>query len=157
MRPVDRRRPPGRLARPRSARVKTFACVGLGGGIGAWARYEIELRFGMATPPGFPFATLAINVTGAFLLGLLVALVVDYWPPTRYVRPFAAIGVLGGFTTFSTFMVEFDRLLGARRLLSSGLYLGGSLGAGLVAVTLGSWVAHMWPLLMHRTGRGPGR
>lgn len=157
MQPVDRRRRRTSPDRLRTVRVKILASVGLGGGIGAWARYEIGLHFGTATPPGFPFATLAINVVGSFLLGLLVTLVVDYWPPTRYVRPFAAIGILGGFTTFSTFMVEFDRSLAAGLLLRSGLYLGGSLAAGLVAVTLGSWIAQTWPLLVRRTGSRPAR
>jgi CrcB protein len=80
--------------------------VAVGGGIGSLARYGIDV----ALPYGrtdLPVATLLINVVGCLLLGLLVA----GWPHARWMRPFLGTGVLGGFTTFSAFALETDRLL----------------------------------------------
>jgi CrcB protein len=121
--------------------------VGLGGGIGALARYEIAMRAGIVTPPDFPWATLWINVSGAFLLGFLVTLVIEHWPPTRYVRPFVGIGILGGFTTFSAFVVETDRLIGAGFPGRAAAYVALGVLLGLAAMVLGTFAARAWPIL----------
>lgn len=63
--------------------------------------------------------------------------VVDVWPPTRYVRPFLGVGVLGGFTTFSTYMLDTRAMLTAGRPFGAAGYLVGTLLVGLVAVWLG--------------------
>jgi CrcB protein len=118
-------------------RPRILLAVASGGGLGACARYELGLTFAPATPPSFPWVTLAINLVGAFALGLLLTLVLEVWPPTRYVRPFAAIGILGGFTTFSTFVVEADRLIGAGRIALSTSYVVISLLGGIVSCALG--------------------
>jgi CrcB protein len=76
--------------------------------------------------------TLLVNVVGCFLLGVLVA----RWPEARWLRPFVGTGVLGGFTTFSTFALETDRLLDHAPLVAV-LYLGSSLLLGLGAAALG--------------------
>lgn len=82
--------------------------------------------------------TFAINVSGAFLLALLLVYVLEIWPPTRYVRrPFAGVGFLGAFTTFSTWMVDTDRLLGHGHYTVAALNVFGSLSAGLAATVLG--------------------
>ena len=57
-------------------------------------------------PTAFPWSSFLVNVAGSFVLGVILTLVVERWSPTRFVRPFAAIGFCGGFTTFSTFAVE---------------------------------------------------
>ncbi len=85
--------------------VGAMAAIAVGGALGTLARYGTD-RALVSDPLGFPWATFAVNVTGSFLLGVVVTLVVERWPPTRYVRPFAAIGFCGGFTTFSTLAVE---------------------------------------------------
>ena len=66
--------------------------------------YAIEEAF-PAAPGGFPAATFAINVSGAFALGLFLIVVIERFPPSRYLRPFVATGFLGAYTTFSTFAV----------------------------------------------------
>ena len=134
-------------------RGRSVVAVGIGGGIGAWCRYELTLRFAATSPPAFPTITLGINLVGSFLLGFLLTLVLEYWPPTRYVRPFAAIGILGGFTTFSTFVVETDRLFGAGLAARGILYLAVSLFGGLIAVALGSATATLWPRALARRKR----
>jgi CrcB protein len=134
-----------------SAARNSIAAVAIGGGVGSVLRYEIGLAIPERVPPsGFPTTTLSINLVGALALGAIVALVLEHWPPTRYVRPFVAIGMLGGFTTFSTFSVEVDRLLGGHRFALAGLYVGATLVLGVLAVWAGSILARLWPLLFRR-------
>jgi len=134
-------------------RLSSTLLVGAGGGLGALARYELSLSVGGAVPPAFPTATLLINITGAFALGLIVTLVIDFWPPTRYVRPFFAIGVLGGYTTFSTFTLEAVRLWQAHEPGRASAYVVVSILLGLAAVYAGALTARGWPLLERALGR----
>lgn len=113
-----------------------LAAVALGGLLGGLARYLLEIAF--PTPVGgFPSTTFAINVSGSFVLALLLVFVLEIRAPTRYVRPFAGIGFLGAFTTFSTWMVDSDRLLGDRHYAVAVFNVFGSLFAGLAATCLG--------------------
>ena len=134
----------------RSAR--SVVAVACGGAIGAGIRFEIGLRFATDSS-AFPVTTLAINLVGAFVLGVLLTLVLEHWPPTRYVRPFAAIGILGGFTTFSTFAVETARLLQVGRGGLAMSYLFASLVGGMIAVIMGVRIADLWPRLVRRGSR----
>jgi CrcB protein len=112
------------------------AVVAAGGAGGALARYGL----GLAVPhrPGtFPWASFGINVTGCLLIGVLMVLVADVWPSHRLLRPFLGTGVLGGYTTFSTYVVDTNRLLGAGRFGVALAYLSGTLLAALVAVHAG--------------------
>ncbi len=96
-------------------------------------------------PDSFPWATFTVNVSGAFLLGLVLTLIIERWPPSRYVRPFVAIGFLGAYTTFSTFTVEADLLVKNGAVAVAGLYVVGSLLAGFVAVYLGIVTGRLRP------------
>jgi CrcB protein len=118
------------------ARWDILLFVAAGGSLGAAARYGI----GQALPHTsrqFPWATFLINVTGCFALGMLMVFVLEVWPSSRYVRPFLGVGLLGGYTTFSTYALETRNLLVAGQQDLAGLYLLGSLAAGLTAVWLG--------------------
>jgi CrcB protein len=116
------------------------AAIATGGALGTLARYGVDRL--LATPGlGFPWPTLLVNVVGSFLLGLIVTLVTERWSPTRYVRPFAAIGFCGGFTTFSTMVVEIAQRGQHGRAGLAALYLAVTLVAGLGAVVLGMTVA----------------
>jgi CrcB protein len=111
--------------------VPLLLVVAGGGALGSVARYGIDL----ALPYGrsdLPVATLLINVTGSLLLGLLVAA----RPHARWMRPFLGTGVLGGFTTFSTFALETDRLLARAPAVAAG-YVALSLALGLGAAAVG--------------------
>ena len=117
-------------------RLPVLAAVAAGGAIGAPARYELALA--LPTRAGtFPLSTFVINVTGSLVLGALLTLIVEKWPPTEYLRPFAATGVLGAYTTWSTFMVDTDMLLKGGHVLVAAGYVASTLGAGLAAVYLG--------------------
>jgi len=125
-------------AAPSTARV--VAVIAVGGFLGGPTRYLLGQAFPTAAHT-FPTTTLAINVTGAFILAVLLVCVIEVWPPTRYVRPFGAVGFLGAYTTFSTWMVDTDRLLASGRYGFAALDVFGSLFAGLAATAFGIFVA----------------
>ena len=110
--------------------------VAVGGGIGALARYGLAVLL----PGGFPWATFAVNVLGCLLIGVLMVLVTEVRTPHRLVRPFLGTGILGGFTTFSTYTVEVDALFRAGATGLAFAYLAGTLVAALLAVSAGVWV-----------------
>mgnify|MGYP001257866004 CR=1 FL=1 len=126
-----------------------LAVVALGGVLGAWARYGAQLLW--PTPDdGFPWAVLAVNVLGCALIGVFLALVEEAWAAHRLVRPFFGTGVLGGFTTFSTYAVDVQRLFhDGRPALALGCLLATPLAA-LAAV----WPAAALTRRALRTGRG---
>jgi len=129
--------PRGRAGRRLSrARPAVLVAIALGGALGSPTRYAIG-RLVVTRGGGFPWATFLINVTGSMVLGALLTLIVERWPPTRYVRPFAAIGFLGAFTTFSTFMVETDLLIEDGDVAVALAYTVGSLAVGLLAAYIG--------------------
>jgi CrcB protein len=96
-----------------------------GGVVGALARYGLGVLF-----PS-PWTTFAINVSGCLLIGVLMVLIDDVWSPHRLLRPFLGTGVLGGYTTFSTYAVDVTRGAGGVA------YLVGTLVAALAAVYAG--------------------
>jgi len=110
--------------------------VAVGGAIGATARYGASLLW--PTPAGaFPWTTLLVNAVGCALIGVLLVLIGEVWAAHRLVRPFVGTGVLGGFTTFSTYAVDFKRLLDEGRATAGLLYLTGTLLAAMAAVCAG--------------------
>jgi fluoride exporter len=140
-----RRPPTGRRAEP-----SVLAAIALGGALGAPARYGLAQLIHTA-PGSFPWATFATNITGSFALGLVLALVLERFPPTRYLRPFVATGFLGAYTTYSTFAVETDLLFKDGHTAVALAYAAASVLAGLAAVWAGIWAARMLPL-PHRGG-----
>lgn len=119
-----------------------LAAVAAGGALGGVARYEIGLAF-PAEAGGFPWATWGINVVGSFALGVLVTLVVERWPPTRYVRPFLGVGLCGGFTTWSTFMVDSTLLVRDDHPATAAVYLLATIVGGVAATIAGMRLARV--------------
>ena len=105
----------------------TLSQVALGGAIGAVLRYLTGLAL------AFPFGTLAVNVVGSFLIGVLWVALADRgaW------APFLITGILGGFTTFSAFSLDTLRLVESGRAPMAGLYVLASVALSLGAVALG--------------------
>ncbi len=109
------------------------ALVGAAGAAGALTRYALAVAIGVRT---FPWATFAINLTGSFLLGLLLTVGTErQWSDTTVVP--LAIGFLGAYTTFSTFSYETFTLIRADRVPTAMLYVGLSVVGGVVAALLG--------------------
>jgi len=83
--------------------IKEILFVGIGGFLGSVARYGVYLAMARLTGSSFPFGTLAVNVIGSFIIGLLMVIVQD----AHYLwRLFLMVGIIGGFTTFSAFSHE---------------------------------------------------
>lgn len=117
---------------------RVVLAVGLGGGLGALARYGLALL--LLTPPGrFPWSTFVTNTLGCLLIGVLVVLITEVWTAHRLVRPFLGVGVLGGFTTFSTYAVEVRALLHPGSVVLAFTYLAGTFLAAMLAVLIGVW------------------
>jgi fluoride exporter len=131
-------------------RLGVVVAVALGGAVGAPARYELSARFPVATS-SFPWATFCINVSGSFVLGILLTFLLERWPPTRYVRPFLAIGVLGAYTTFSTFSVETDLLIRDGHAMLGLVYVFASLVASGASLYLGIVAGRLWPAWQRST------
>jgi CrcB protein len=125
------------LGRPTAT---VIAVVAAGGALGASGRYGLTLLW--PTPNGsFPWATLVVNVLGCVAIGALMTAIETRIAPHPLVRPFVGTGVLGGFTTFSTYAVEGRTLLtGDHPWLGVG-YLVGTLVAALGAVLVGEALA----------------
>lgn len=114
--------------------------------LGASARYGLALAIPTARG-GFPTATFIANVVGSFLLGVVVVLSVERLPPSRYLRPFVAVGALGSFTTFSTFAVENVELVDAGAPLVAAVYVVATLTVGIASAWVGIATARLIPTL----------
>jgi CrcB protein len=134
-----------------TSRAAILAAIAAGGALGASARYELSQVIHVARD-SFPWSTFTINVSGSFLLGFLLVMILDRFAPGRYLRPFAATGFLGAYTTYSTFAVETDLLLKDGHAAIGLAYGLGSLLAGFVAVWAGIWLARF----VGRVERGGG-
>ncbi|MFG2466917.1 fluoride efflux transporter CrcB [Streptomyces canus] len=119
----------------RHGQAPVVAVVALGGSLGAAARYALSLHW--PTPPGgFPWATFWTNVVGCAVIGVFMVVITDVWAAHRLVRPFFGTGVLGGFTTFSTYAVDIQKLVDHGRPATGLAYLAATLLAALTAVWL---------------------
>ena len=117
--------------------MKSVVFVGIGGAIGACLRYLIALL--MKPPHGydFPIHTLTINVTGCFLIGWITMAWSNSNSYSEFVEPFWIVGVLGGFTTFSSFALETKNLVMYQRHTLALLYVALSNSLGILAAFMG--------------------
>jgi len=124
----------------------TFAklmAIGLGGFLGAVGRYWFS---GVVQRLGdrFPYGTLSVNVLGSFLLGLLATLFLEKMIVQQELRLFLLVGLLGAFTTYSTFSLETMHLIGDGEYLLSGVNILGNVLGTLLAVWAGMSLAKLW-------------
>jgi|SRR5579862_4797139 len=117
--------------------MRTIVGILVAGALGALARYGLDGFVSRRTSGSFPWGTFVVNVTGAFVLGLLFTALTDRWSVSPWIRTSITIGFLGAYTTFSTFMLESYRLASDRALGLAMLNLAGSVVAGMGAVYLG--------------------
>jgi fluoride exporter len=117
-------------------RVTVYVAAALGGALGALARWGVS----EALPPdaeGWPWATLLVNLTGCLVLGLLLGLVFARRNGSPWLRPFLGTGVLGGYTTYSTFAVDVVQRADAGAWSTVAGYLAASVLGGIAAAALG--------------------
>jgi CrcB protein len=128
-----------------------LAVVAVGGMAGASARYAVT-RWVAPQAGGFPWAIFWVNVSGSFFLGLLLVLALERFPPSRLLRPFFATGVLGAYTTMSTFLVDTTVLVKDGHVATAAVYAVGSIVAGLAAAYVGVLSGRLTPP-RHREAR----
>jgi fluoride exporter len=118
-------------------RVRTIVAIAIAGALGALARYGVDGFVSRRLLGAFPWGTFVVNITGAFVLGLLMTLMTEQLSTAPWLRSALTIGLLGAYTTFSTLSYETYRLLedGAVGLAAANML--GSMAAGLFAVYLG--------------------
>ncbi len=130
-----------------------LVAIAVGGGIGSVARYLLSVAF--PAGHGFPWAIFGVNVSGCFCLGVLMIYLLEVWPPRRYLRPFLAIGLIGGYTTFSTYAGGVMTLLTGGAPALADAYALTSILAALVAVWLGLKAGRAAARLPARTAGAP--
>ncbi len=124
---------PGHRVGPGRAQWPVLAVISLGGAIGATARYGAALLWPTASG-AFPWTTLLVNAVGCAVIGAFLVTVTEGRPAHPLLRPFFGTGVLGGFTTFSTYVVDAQRLLTGGQAGTALVYLVATLAAALTSV-----------------------
>lgn len=125
------------------ARMMKWIYLFLGGGAGTIARYVFSGLVYQGLGPKFPFGTLAVNLSGCFLIGFFAVLIEEKFLFSPEVRLLIAVGFLGGFTTFSTFIFETANLIRDGQTIAAFVNVLASVCAGFLAFRLGVLLAEI--------------
>lgn len=106
--------------------MRVILAIAAGGALGAVARHYMTHQVALLAGSGFPWGTLAVNVLGSFIMGLLVEATALFWSPALELRAFLVVGVLGAFTTFSTFSLDVALLYERGQLAAAAAYVAAS-------------------------------
>ena len=120
--------------------VHTILAVAAGGALGAVGRFLITSGAGYFLGYGLPFGTVIVNVLGSFALGVLIEVSAFAWSPSAELRAFLVAGVLGAFTTFSTFSLDAVSLWTRGDFLLAGMYVAGSVLFGIIGLLAGMFL-----------------
>ena len=115
----------------------SYLIVFLGGGMGAAARHGVNLLVARLIGPGYPFGTFGINVLGSFLMGVIAEYFALKSGLPQPLRLLLTTGILGGFTTFSTFSLESALLVERDQFAAAGIYVAASIVVGIGALFAG--------------------
>ncbi len=118
----------------------TILWVALGGAIGSAGRYSVNVWSGRMFGTEFPWHTLTVNILGCFAMGLLIEAMALKLDVSNDVRAFLTTGILGGFTTFSAFSLDFALLVERKSYGLAGAYAAGSVVLSLSAVFAGLYL-----------------
>lgn len=113
--------------------MSTVVAIAAGGAVGAVARYLLTIQVGHLLGLGFPYGTLVINIAGSMFLGMLLEVMALFWSVGNDSRAFLVIGVLGSFTTFSTFSLDVMVMFNRGDVVPASLYVLASVGLALIA------------------------
>jgi CrcB protein len=117
--------------------MQLVALAAIGGAIGSALRYLVGLAFVTRFGPAYPWATLTVNVVGCFAMGMIVETIARRFGTSDTLRTFLMTGVLGGFTTFSAFALDFSALTARSGAISGLVYVIASVVASILALYAG--------------------
>jgi len=114
--------------------------IAIGGAVGSVARYFTNIYVVAQFGAQFPWGTVVVNVVGSLIMGILVEAMNGLWSPTPDIRAMLMVGLLGAFTTFSTFSLDVALLYGRGDLLGVAGYVSASVLASIFALFAGFWI-----------------
>ena len=117
--------------------MKLVLAMALGGAIGAVGRHYVSMAMTLLMGHGFPWGTLVVNISGSFLMGVLIETMALVWSPSAELRALLTVGVLGAFTTFSTFSLDIATLYERGATLQLAVYIVASVGISILALFAG--------------------
>lgn len=123
--------------------MKMVLMAAMGGAIGAAGRYLVSVGAMRLIGSGFPWGTLIVNVAGSLVMGLMIEAFALRYSVSHEVRTFLATGILGGFTTFSAFSLDFAVLMERKAEGLAVVYLGASVGLSILALFAGLYIARV--------------
>lgn len=117
--------------------MEKYLFIGLGGFLGSVSRFYLSTIVHRASGMEFPYGTMAVNIIGCFLIGFLITMFQEHFIQNPNVRLFLVIGLLGGFTTFSSFSLDTIEMIKSGHLSGAGLNIALSLAGCLIATWIG--------------------
>ena len=120
--------------------------IGAGGALGAMLRHGVNMAALAAFPVAFPLGIMLINIIGSFVMGVLTGVFAHFWEPGQTVKLFLTVGVLGGFTTFSSFSLDAVLLWQRGEVAQAALYVLSSVVFSIGALILGLWIVRVLSL-----------
>lgn len=128
---------------PRGSLMRLLLFAMLGGAVGSGARHLVNVAAGRMLGVAFPYGTLAVNLVGCLLMGILIEALALKFQGSLELRTLLATGFLGGFTTFSAFSLDVMTLVQRGETAMAASYIALSVGGSLVAVALGLYLTRM--------------
>ncbi len=117
--------------------MKLVLAIALGGAIGAVGRHYVSVAMVLLVGYGFPWGTLVVNIVGSFLMGALIETMTLVWSPSVEIRALLTVGLLGAFTTFSTFSLDVATLYERDATLQLAAYVVVSVAVSILALFAG--------------------
>lgn len=123
--------------------MQMLLAIAAGGALGAVSRHYVAGQVLRVMGPGFPYGTMLVNVLGSLLMGLMITAFSVKFETSQTLRGFLTVGLLGGFTTFSTYSLEAALLIERGDWTGAALYAFGSMALGLAALFAGIWLGRV--------------